>query len=165
MSASEISANVLLRVAPLLVRYDNTAVLSERRKPAGHRLVIAEKTVAVELNEIGKGQLQVVKGKGPGGMPGDLHSLPGSERLIDLTPGLLDFLLHCLDFAFEIDGLQFGVLLEFLELLFEVRNRLFKIHRFHSTTTGVSRPTRANNSSISSGANLMPVFGGWTFGV
>src|ERR1041384_301581 len=61
-------------------------------------------------------------------------SLPGSEVGINILTGILELLLHLLDFVLKTDphGMLFRVLSEFIQLTLQFNDRLLKIElMFH----------------------------------
>src|SRR6202035_2151584 len=119
MSAPKISPDVLLGVSSLLMRDHCTTMFTDRRKSAGHRLVIPEKPVAVEFEKVRKGQIQVIECEGTCGMPSNLHFLPGRELFVNLSFSLFNLRFHRSHFAVKINRTQLRVLPEFVQLLFE----------------------------------------------
>src|ERR1700731_4578553 len=99
MSAPKISPDVLLGVSSLLMGDHRTTMFTNRRKSAGHRLVIPEKPVAVELEKVRKGQIQVIERERSGGMPSNLHFLPSRELFVNLSFGFFNLRFHRSHFA------------------------------------------------------------------
>jgi hypothetical protein len=83
----------------------------------------------MQLAEVVERISQIIKGKGPFGVPGQLHPLPGGEVRENLSAGLGDLLFDAGDFLFEIDPhrMGFGMLPEFFQLALQFCNRLLEI--------------------------------------
>src|ERR1700752_1007609 len=141
--------------------HDNATKFADRGKASRHCMIIAEKPIPVQLQVIRKRSFEVVESERASGVPSNLNSLPGRKPTVNFALGLLDLLLHCIDFAIDVNRLCSQMFLEFFELLFELNNWFLKFQRLylHLTMTGVSFATRANNSSISGAASIIPLAG------
>src|ERR1700730_16509498 len=167
MSAAEIPPDVLFGVSSLLVRDYSATIVSDGGKTTRHRLVIAEKPVAVKFEKVRKGQIQIIERERACGMPSNLHFLPGSEPFVNLSFCLFNLRFHRSHLTVEINRTQLRVLPEFVQLLFEFDDRLLEFQGvyLHLTVTGVSFTTKANSSSMSAGPSMIPVPGFCTLGV
>ncbi len=106
------------------------AAALEERRPADERAVVAEETVAVQLDEALGERLDVVEGVGPLGMARDLDALPAREPAVDRRPERLDPRLERRDLVREVDRTVFGLEPPKLgELGFEVGEGLFKVEQ------------------------------------
>src|SRR5215469_2140360 len=161
VGATEIPPNIFFGIPTLLMGYNHTPNFADRSETAGHCLIVAKKAVAMKLQIVGKRGPEVVKSKRASGMSGDLNPLPGGELIINFALGFFDFLLHRLYFPIDVNRVRFRVFLQFFELLFQLNNWFLKFQRWylHFTMTGVSFATRANSSSISGAASIIPLAG------
>ncbi len=126
MRAAEIALQVFLGVTPFLMADDHGAVPPNLRETAGHGRVVAMQPIAVQLDEAGEGELDVILRKRARRMPRDLHPLPRREILVDGLLGRRDFLLHAPHFGVEIDILRARMTLQIGQLLLQLDDRLFK---------------------------------------
>ncbi len=161
VGAAEISPNIFFGIPTLLMGYNNTPKFADRSETAGHCLIIAKKAVAMKLEIVGKGSPKVVESKRASSMSSNLNSLPSRKLIINFALGLLDFLLHRLDLPIDVNRVRFRVFLQFFELLFQLNNWFLKFQRMylHFTMMGVSFATRANSSSMSEAASIIPLAG------
>ena len=83
MRHPEVALQVLLRVAAALVADHHHRLAVEARPPADDRGVLAERAVAVQLDEVGEAEPQVVVGERPLVAPRHLHALQRREVAID----------------------------------------------------------------------------------
>ena len=97
VGTTEISKNIFLRVAPLLVRHHRNGTSVDFGQPAGHRRIVTEEAVAVQLGEVFKAQPKVIKGKWSCRVAGDLHPLPGGKVLVDFPFQGTDLFLDLAD--------------------------------------------------------------------
>ena len=100
---------------------------TEFRQAARHRLVIAENAVAVQFDPIGEAACDVIQRKRTLDVARELDPLPGGEVLVNLAPGLADFVFHRLDFRIEIEPVLVGMILQVLEPALQLEDRLFEI--------------------------------------
>src|SRR5271165_5623395 len=159
--APEIASNILLRIPTLLMRDNDTTVITNCGEPARHSLVVSKKPIAVQLEEIRKSRVQVIKRERPRSMPRNLHFLPGRKPIVNFAFGLFNLLLHRSHFALEIKRMQLRMLPQLVQLFLEFDDWLLKFQRvnLHLTITGVSFVTKAKSSSISVGPSMIPALG------
>ena len=81
---AEVPADLLFRVAALLVTDDRNRPVGEETESGDDGLVVGKAAVAVDLDEVGRQRLDVVERIRPPGMPRDERFLPGSEVRVDL---------------------------------------------------------------------------------
>src|SRR6185436_15659669 len=74
VSRTKVAPDVFLGVAPFLSANGHDLVVTQPRKPAHHRAILSEKTVTVQLAKIAEGSIQIIHGKRPSRMPGQLDS-------------------------------------------------------------------------------------------
>lgn len=108
----------LLQVPPLLLPDEHELAVVEFGKPREDRAIVADRLVAMQLDELVEQQLDVVERLRPGLMAGHLDDVPGGEVLEDLPlharhldAHLADGVLGCgsrIRFGFELlePGLQ-----------------------------------------------------------
>src|SRR4029453_4557758 len=65
MGPAKIPQHVFLRIAAFVICDHDATVLAQHRDSAGHRLVVAEYTVAVEFVPIRETTLHIIEGEGP----------------------------------------------------------------------------------------------------
>ena len=88
--------------------------------------VIAKGAIAVELEEVPAELADVVEGRGPLGMPGELRSLPGSQSAVQFVFDLGEFRPQLADLVLRGRFPEFGGR-ELFDLLFDLADRLFKL--------------------------------------
>ncbi len=114
------------------MRNNHAAALADFRQAAGHRFIVSENAVTVQLDPFGKAARNVIERKRPLHMPGDLHPLPGVEILVNLPARVADLRLHRFDFALEIDLVVFGMVLQILQPALQFEDRFFEIERLRT---------------------------------
>src|SRR3984893_6832756 len=107
MPTPKIAANVFLRISSFLMRHNHTAKLADCSEPAGHRLIVTKKAISMKLQKTRECSFEIIESKGARSVASNLNSLPGSELIVNLALGLLDFLLHRADFPIDIDRVRF----------------------------------------------------------
>src|SRR4051812_19878078 len=84
MRHPEVAVQVLLGVASALMPDDHHRLAIEARPSTDDRGVLAKETVAVELDEVGEAQTDVIIRQGALEAPRHLHALERREVLVDL---------------------------------------------------------------------------------
>jgi hypothetical protein len=99
----------------------------EPRPPGDDRAVVAEEAVAVELDEVGEGEPEVVEGEGAPARARDLHALQRGEVAVDLEAQVGELLLERDDLRLHVDLAVAGEPPELVDLLLELRDGLLEI--------------------------------------
>ena len=95
--------------------------------------VFAKQAIAVEFDEVGKRQLDVVRRKGTPRKAGNLYTLQGRQLLIDLDPERREFGLERLQLVGHIQRTFRSESLQLVDLLFELGQRTRELqHRCSS---------------------------------
>ena len=114
---AEIAPHVVVDVLPLAVTDQHHLHAVERREPADEGGVVAEVAVAVQLEEVGEDEGDVVGEDRSLGMPRDLDGLHRRQVLVDLLHALAALGLEPGDLGGHRVALLRGVLLELVDLL------------------------------------------------
>jgi hypothetical protein len=123
MGTAEIAENILLHIATLLLADDHAAVASDTAYTCRHRLVVAEKAVAVEFHEVGHAGIHIIQKIRTRGVAGDLDALPGCQVAVEC----LAFLIEILAGGDQQWILGAALLSEIGHAAFEIGNREFKV--------------------------------------
>src|SRR5450432_4243023 len=123
MRHSEIAPEIFLRVAAALVADDHHRIAVEARPPTHDRSVVAVETVAVELDAVREGELEVVEGERPPRIARDLHALQRGEARVDGAPELIQLALERHDLLFHAQLTLFRRASQLIDRLFELHNR------------------------------------------
>src|SRR5690606_28302052 len=119
----------------------------ESRPAANDRGVLAEEAVAVQLDEVGEGELDVVEREGAAHVPRDLHLLEGGEVPVHLRAQLGEAALERRDLNVHTELALPGRLLELIDLPLQLHYRLLEIHggagHLSFLSPGVPGPHRA----------------------
>ena len=129
MRATEVAFHILLRIAAFLMSDNDATMRAEFRQPARHRLVIAEMPIAMKLDPFGETTRQIIERKWTLRVPRDLHALPGSEVVVNLTARFADLGFHGLDLGIEIEVVLVRMVLQILEPPLQFQDRFLKIER------------------------------------
>src|SRR5260221_11225788 len=99
MRATEIPPNILLGIPTFLVRYHHATMGSDRGESARHRYIVTKQPVSMQLNEIAKGQFQIIQSERKSRMPGDEDPLTNSEILENRFSCFIVHAYNCLHFT------------------------------------------------------------------
>ena len=126
---AEVAPQVLARVAAALVA-DHHHRLALQPRPAGHdRGVLAEQPIAVQLDEVGEDQLDVVERERTPRAARHLHALQRREVAIDLRAQLAQLPLQRRDHLAEVDLAVTRHALQVVDLLLQLDDRLLEFQR------------------------------------
>ena len=131
VGGAEVALEVLLGVAAFLVAEDDAFPLAEHREAAGHRGVVADVAVAVELGEVFEGQRDVIEHERALGVAGDLYALPRGEVLVDGRARLCELAFHGRDLFRQVEVLPCGLGAELLDLTLNLGGGLFEFEELH----------------------------------
>src|SRR5439155_26986400 len=127
MRHPEVSMNVLLGVAALLVPDQNDRDVLDLRQLREDAGIIPVSAVAVELEETGRDHLQVVERVGPPRMPRKLHPLPARQLGVDIAAEPLDLPLEAFELLRGLRLLRRCGGAEVLDAALQIHDRLFEI--------------------------------------
>ena len=96
---------------------------------ADDRGVVGEGAVAGELMELVADQAEVIERVRPLRMARQLRDLPGRQRAEDLRGAHAQLLLQAADFGVDVDRLAGAGAAQFLDLRFQVGDRLFEVEK------------------------------------
>src|SRR5205814_3157861 len=171
MGAAEIALHVLFCVAAFLVRDDDTAVRSQFRQAARHRLVVAVDAIAMQLDPVRETARDIIERERSLDVPGELDPLPRREVVVNLPAGFADLGLHRLDLGIEIEIVPIGMVFQVLEPALQFQDRFFEFARMRFPrrnsdgqsvmVTAVLLFTRLLSSSMSLAGRPRPGGGGW----
>src|SRR5436190_14408283 len=134
MGRAEIAQDVLFGLAAFLGADDQDLVPAEAGEPADYGAIFRKKPIAVQFREVGESLFEIVKGKRPLWMAGNLNTVPGAKILKNLALCLREFFFDesNLFFKADVDGMGFRVLFQLLELGLQFSNRLLEVElMFH----------------------------------
>jgi hypothetical protein len=123
----EVAPEILLRVPPALVADDHHRLTIESRPAPDDGCVLAIETIAVQLDEVGEDRPEIIVGEGTLVGASDLHPLQRREVPVDLLAQLRDATLQGSDFLRDVKLALVGELLQLVDLLFQLENRLFEV--------------------------------------
>src|SRR5262249_23292876 len=141
----EVAADLLLRVAPLLVADDGHGPAAKEAEPRHDRRIIGEPPVALELDELRQEGLDVIERVGPEGMPRDLGLLPRRQARVDLSRDALELLAELLDLAAVGRVVRKGG--QLLDSAAKLQDRLFEVSVVAVHASQLYRPWRKNRVS------------------
>ena len=102
-------------------------VVIETRPAADDGGVVAEGSIAVELDEIRECELDVVGREWPPGVAGDLNALKRSEVLVDLFAQIFELALEGLDRFRDAELTVARRFLDFVDLPLQLGDRLLEL--------------------------------------
>jgi len=94
-------------------------------------MIVAKVPVTVQLSELGKDQVEIVHGERAVDMTGYLRCLPAGELAEDIVAHLVNPLLKLGNFRGKIHSFREDR--KFLNLLFQLHQRFFKLHIYLSS--------------------------------
>ena len=127
MGHAEVPLQLLFRVAPTLVPNHHHRIIVEARPAADDRRVITESAIAVQLDEVGERQTDVVSGERTLRVARDLDSLKGREIPVDLFTQIGELSLEGL---YGFGNAELAVARGFLDLVdlpFQLGDRLLEL--------------------------------------
>jgi hypothetical protein len=125
LGEAEVAVHLLLRVASLLVPDNHHRLAVEARRTAYYRVIIAIITVAMQFNELGEHEIDIVLGKGAVDVPCHLRGLPPGEVRKNIGTHLLDTALESGHIGGDVQTpTRQGI--QFLDFLFQLYDRFFK---------------------------------------
>ena len=127
MRHAEVALQLLLRVAAALVSDDHYRVVVQTRPTADDRGVVAKCAIAVELDEIGEGEPDVIRGEWALGVARDLHPLEWGEILVDFLAQVVELALERLDRLCHAELTVACRLLDLVDLPLQLGDRFFKL--------------------------------------
>ena len=127
MRHPEVSMDVLLGVAPLLVPDQDDRDLLDLRQPRDDGGVVSEPAIAVELEETGRNDAQIVEGVGSPRMARELHALPAGQLGIDVAAEPLRLSLETLQLLHDLRPFRRGHAAEVLDATLQIHDRFFEI--------------------------------------
>src|SRR5690606_3420445 len=162
----EVALQVLLHVAPLLVpdHHDRPSI---QARPAAHdRRGVAERAVAVQLDEIREDPGNVIERVRAAGVPRELGPLDRGQVPIRLGLELLEFPFQDRDLVGHVQSTLPRELLQASDLLFELPDPLLEIqlwgghpppipHVLTSRTWSTPKRARSSSTSASLGVTVM----------
>ena len=130
---AEISVELILGVASLLMPDHHDRLAAETRQATDDRGILRKQTVALQFLEISKNVLEVVQGVRPLRMPRDLRDLPRRKLAVDIPRERAALLLQARNLFRDVDR---GIVLhvaQLLDLRLKLGDRLLEIQecRFH----------------------------------
>ncbi len=102
-------------------------IVVQTRPTADDRGVVTVGAIAVKLDEIGEGELDVVRGERPLRITGDLNSLEGSQVLVDFFAEVFELALERLDCFGDAHLTVARCPLDFVDLPFQLDDRLLEL--------------------------------------
>ena len=150
MRHPEVAAQVLLRVAAALVPDDHHRLAFETRPAGEDGGVFAKQPIAVQLDEIGEGQPDVVRRERAAGNAGHLHALQRRQRPVNLHAQLTELLLKRHQLLFDVEGTVGRESLQLLDLLFELRQRTLELENRGSSH---NNPGKGTPRSLAAGTH------------
>ena len=130
---AEVALEALLGVASPLVADDHDRLAVETRPAGDDRRVLAIEAIAVQLDEVGEGELQVVDRERAPGVARHLHALQRGQVAVDLRPQLAELPLERRDLLDHAELPVAGEPLQLVDLLLELDDRLLEFHGCRSS--------------------------------
>ena len=148
---AEVAADVLVGVRALAMAEKHHAPAFDRAEPGEHRLVIAERAIAVQLDDVGEECLDVVLRLGPVGMTRDLHAVPWREVRVGLDAQRVDLGGERVDLGGELGVLGKVEPAQIGEFRLELDQRSLEVHDVaglgHASRHRPSRPARGSRAA------------------
>src|SRR5947209_17107991 len=129
MRASKIAHDVLLGVAPFLVRDNHAPLCSEHGHTAWHGAIVSKSTVAMQFDPVCEAAFDVVKSERSLTVTRDLNPLPCRQIAVNVPAGFSKLCLKFFHRRPKIHIMLGGMTLQILQPPFEFKDRLFKIER------------------------------------
>src|SRR5437660_498039 len=127
MGHTKIAAQLLFRVAAPLVADHYDGVVVQTRPTADDRGVVTVGAIAMKLDEIREGELDVVGGKRPLRIASNLNSLERSQVLVDFFAEVFELALERLDCFGDTELTVARCPLDFVDLPFQLDDRLLEL--------------------------------------
>jgi hypothetical protein len=110
---------------------DHAVPLSDFGQTAGHRAVVTEDAIAMQLNPFGEAAPDVIEREGALRMARDLHALPGGQVVVNFAAGFANLVLHRVDFGLEVDLMFIGMIFQILQAALQFQDRFFELKRLN----------------------------------
>ena len=133
MGAAEVARGSFFEGASFLVSDDHDFASSEFGKAGEHGSIITEELIAMELDELVKGQIQIVLCVGAILMPRDLDDLPWGELRVGFAGGFCPTSAQLSGF-FLLGLAWLGHGFELAQSSFDVEHGLFELKSFGCCT-------------------------------
>ena len=149
MRHPEIALEILLGVAATLVPNHHHGLPVQPGPPAHDGRIFAEGAIAMQLDEVGEAEAEVVIGERTLVAARHLHPLQRREAPVDVIPQLEELLLQRRDLVCHVQCLLAHHLPQFLDLALEIEDRLLEleIRTRHPCQLPRTRRTRSFPSS------------------
>ena len=135
---TEVAVLAHLGIDPLLLADEHHRAAVDLAEATHHGLIVLHRTVTVQFNEAVVGQdLDVLQGVGPVRMTAHLYAFPRRKPVIDGLARFGQLLLQVLQRGFHVHGTLRGHLLQLLDLLDHMLDRLLELQeRLHRLGLG-----------------------------